>query len=95
MQINGARDLDETHSREPDSHRPRPSCCSGRSYTLVIGGLDWSGRPRGATPSVIADSVDRFPEVDARLGRAHCVGDIQDRFHLKIGERSELGCRFG
>jgi hypothetical protein len=40
-------------------------------------------------------SADRLPELDARLRRPHCVGDIQDRFHLKIGERSELGCRFG
>jgi hypothetical protein len=42
-----------------------------------------------------AGSADRLPERDARLRRPHCVGDIQDRFNLKIGEGSELGCGFG
>src|SRR5262249_46457817 len=45
--------------------------------------------------ALAAGSADRLPELDARLRRPHCVGDIQDRVNLKIGEGSELGCGFG
>ena len=59
--------------------------------TGLPGTTHLSGAPLGQSRV----SADRLPEVDARLGRPHCVGDIQDRLNLKIGERSELGCGFG